>query len=36
MDQQRKNKEFIINYLNALSGVAKQERLWKSILQMKL
>ena len=23
MDQQRKNKEFIINYLNAISGVEK-------------
>ncbi|MEP6682707.1 MAG: ester cyclase [Parafilimonas sp.] len=27
MDQQRKNKEFIINYFNALSGVAKPRTL---------
>ena len=27
MDQQRKNKEFIINYYNALSGVAKTREL---------
>jgi predicted ester cyclase len=27
MDQQRKNKEFIINYLNAISGVAKTREL---------
>src|SRR5207237_7585790 len=27
MDQQRKNKEFIINYLNAVSGVVKKREL---------
>ena len=27
MEQQRKNKEFIINYLNAVSGVTKTREL---------
>jgi len=32
MDQQRKNKEFIINYLNALSGVAKTRALMEEYI----
>ena len=32
MDQQRKNKEFIINYYNALSGVAKTRGLMEKYI----
>ena len=32
MDQQRKNKEFIINYLNAVSGVAKTRELMENYI----
>ena len=35
MEQQKQNKEFIIRYFNALSGVTKTSELVKNTLQMK-
>ena len=33
MDQQRKNKEFIINYFNAISGVDKPRELLEKYIE---